>query len=54
MGARLLAYDVTDKSYGSAVFNQHSGLESIPAQPGFQFAQDGLVGVDAGTARNAD
>jgi hypothetical protein len=54
MGAWLIAYDVTDESEGSAVLNQHSGLESMPAQPGFQLPEDGLVGVDAGAARNAD
>ena len=54
MGAWLIAHDVTDKSQGSAVLNQHSGLEPMPAQPGFQLAEDGLVGVDAGAARNAD
>jgi hypothetical protein len=54
MGAWLITHDVTDKSQGSTVLNQHSGLEPMPAQPSFQLAEDGLVGVDAGAARNAD
>jgi len=54
VGAWLIAYDVTDKSEGSAVLIQQSGLEPMPAQPSLQLIEDGLVGVDAGAARNAD
>jgi hypothetical protein len=54
VGAWLLAHDVADKSEGSAVLNQQSGLEPMPAQPSLQLVEDGFVGVDAGAARDAD